>query len=160
MKQLTTGTRPKVVAFILIFIAVTFSLLLTYPTWSIDRHVLPQSDLHFSWKDIVAAKLKADAAKIPEDWVLSPDVIRTARERRQLVGDFFDGLLDEKTRAITVMNESSILESLASGQVTAVNVCKAFCKRAAYAHQIVSEGRTLIFHVLEGSKLIESTVLN
>lgn len=89
------------------------------------------------WIEIVAEKLQADDAKIPSQWKLSQDVLDDAKSRKRIAGDFIEGRLDEEIRSITSMDATALVVAMTSGSLTAAGVVTAFCKRAAYAHQLV-----------------------
>ncbi|KAK4450350.1 amidase signature domain-containing protein [Podospora aff. communis PSN243] len=88
------------------------------------------------WREIVAQKLQEDDAKIPPQWRLSPDVISSARLRKRIAGDFIESLLDRETRRITSTDALDLVAAMKHGSLTAVVVVTAYCKRAAYAHQL------------------------
>ena len=92
---------------------------------------------HHPWQEVAAGKRKELYEKIPKEWHLSPVVLDQGRNERKLVGDFIEGLLDLETRRITSLDAVDIVESVRNGSITAVAVTQAFCKRAAYAHQLV-----------------------
>ncbi|SPQ27180.1 4d5488d3-8290-446a-b4cc-13cd47e22ab9 [Thermothielavioides terrestris] len=88
------------------------------------------------WKEAVADKLRADNAKIPEQWRLSADVIAAAKSRKQIAGDFIEDLLDSETLHITSADAPDLVAAMANGSLTAVQVVTAYSKRAAFAHQL------------------------
>ncbi len=90
-----------------------------------------------AWQDAAHKKVQENLAKIPRDWLLSASVLDQAKSRRKIAGEFIEGLLDESTRAITQLDASALLQGMAEGSLSAVQVVVAFCKRAAYAHQLV-----------------------
>ncbi|KAL8410439.1 hypothetical protein RB596_000212 [Gaeumannomyces avenae] len=97
----------------------------------------PNCDPHQRpWSDVVAEKLTADKAKIPEEWRLGRDVIDRARSQKTIAGDFIKTLLDAETLQITAMDVAALVETMRDGALTAVQVVTAFCKRAAIAHQL------------------------
>ena len=89
------------------------------------------------WQRIAAAQRKAIMSKIPEEWLLSHDILAEAKGRKQIAGEFIERLLDPKTLNITSLDNDELLESMSSGASSATEVISAFCKRAAYAHQLV-----------------------
>ncbi len=89
------------------------------------------------WQEIVAEKRKALHQLIPGDWLLPTDVLTRAENTIKLVGDFIESLLDPETLEITALDPVDILARIREGTYTAVKVTTAFCKRAAYAHQLV-----------------------
>lgn len=88
------------------------------------------------WKQ--AAKHKADQvlSLIPDEWRVKD--IPSAEQQRDVTGDFVRKYLNEKEIAITETDAVGIVEKTLSGQWTAVDVTKAFCHRAAIAHQLVN----------------------
>ena len=89
------------------------------------------------WQELAAGKRKEMYDKIPKEWHLSPAVLDQGKKERKLVGDFIEGLLDSATLRITSLEAVDIVDSVRNGSITAVAVTEAFCKRAAYAHQLV-----------------------
>ncbi|KAI0115731.1 amidase signature domain-containing protein [Nemania sp. FL0031] len=89
-----------------------------------------------SWQDAVAAKVAADNAKIPEEWLLDREVIDAAKSRSAIAGDFIESLLDNQTYQITSMDVPDLLQAIGEKRLKAVEVVTAFCKRAAFAHQL------------------------
>ncbi|KAL4924075.1 amidase [Aspergillus undulatus] len=87
-----------------------------------------------TWEQKAADKRDRLAKTIPEEWRLKTlptgdnvlDVPKTS------------GILSEHELAITESSASDLVESLASGKITAVAVTLAFCKRAALAQQLTN----------------------
>jgi len=84
----------------------------------------------------VAGKLSQQASSIPPEWRLSSvppaDTHPDAREYIRT-----SGLLDDEELAITETTDMTILlRKLATGELSSVKVVRAFCKRAAVAHQL------------------------
>lgn len=96
------------------------------------------AQLHRPWQEIVASKRKALYGLIPEDWLLPSEVLTRAENTPKLVGSFIESLLDQGTKEITALDPVDIVARIRDGTFTAVEVTTAFCKRAAYAHQLVS----------------------
>ncbi|KAF9045065.1 general amidase [Panaeolus papilionaceus] len=88
------------------------------------------------WQDLVAQKRRQQAASIPTAWVLpnppSQDVLNVIGVPETC------GLLSAKEIEITNSHVADILQRLASGSWTAVEVTTAFGKRAVIAHQLVN----------------------
>ena len=76
--------------------------------------------------------------KIPVSWRLPAYVIDQAKERRSIADDFIDSLLDPESRRITNLEVPTLMEMTGNGSLSAVSLATAFCKRAAYGHQLVS----------------------
>lgn len=87
------------------------------------------------WKDVVAEKRARQAATIPEDWILSN---LPPKETLNVI-DFPEkcGLLNAKEVDITNSEVGVLLENMAKGLWSAVEVTTAFSKRAVIAHQLV-----------------------
>ncbi|KAL4967704.1 amidase [Aspergillus stella-maris] len=87
-----------------------------------------------SWEEKAADKRARLAKTIPEEWKLKTlpttdnvmDVPKTS------------GILSDKELEITESNATGLIEKLASGKLTAVEVTTAFCKRAALATQLTN----------------------
>ncbi|KAI9367607.1 amidase signature domain-containing protein [Aspergillus egyptiacus] len=105
----------------------------TYDMWKLpeifSRHPA-------GWQLIASEKREANLAKIPTEWILEPQVLEDGRSRRSIVGDYIGDLLDVKSQNITDMDVPELVARMRDGTFTAVEVVTAFCKRAAYAHQL------------------------
>jgi len=88
------------------------------------------------WKKIAAEKRDSVLALIPEEWRIPAPP--SAEEQRDVTGKFIQQYLDPKEIEITETEATTIVEKTSSGQWTAVEVTKAFCHRAAIAHQLVN----------------------
>ncbi|KAL4992407.1 amidase signature domain-containing protein [Aspergillus falconensis] len=116
-----------------LFVSVLTLLDWTYDMWKISEIF---SSRPARWQQIASEKREANLAKIPPEWILEPQVLEDGRSRNSIVGDYMDGLLDTKSRYVTDMDVPELLASMGNGTLTAVEVVTAFCKRAAYAHQL------------------------
>jgi len=87
------------------------------------------------WTQLVAEKKERQLKSIPQDWIVSPPLDSTLD-----VTGFPEtcGLLSARDIEITSTSTDALLEQLASGAWTAVDVTTAFYKRAIVAHQLVS----------------------
>lgn len=85
-----------------------------------------------------AAKDKADQvlSLIPKEWHISD--IPTAEQQRDVTGAYVQQFLDKKEIEITETDAVGVVEKTTTGQWSAVEVAKAFCHRAAIAHQLVN----------------------
>lgn len=90
-----------------------------------------------SWQETAARKRQEEIAKIPASWVLSSDVIEHAKEQRSIIDDFVESLLDSETRRITNLEVPALMGLTNAGELSAVQLVTAFCKRAAIGHQLV-----------------------
>ena len=87
------------------------------------------------WKEIAAKKRDSVLKLIPKEWrIQSPPA---ADEQRDVTGPYIQQYLDRKEIEITETDAVGIVEKTSSGQWTAMEVAKAFCHRAALAHQLV-----------------------
>ncbi|KAL4941732.1 hypothetical protein BDV06DRAFT_212437 [Aspergillus oleicola] len=111
---------------------------LTLLDWAQDMWKVPEifSRRSARWQQIASEKRDANMAKIPPGWILEPQVLEDGRSRHSIVGDYIEGLLDAKSRYVTDMDVPELVARMGTGALTAVEVVTAFCKRAAYAHQL------------------------
>jgi amidase len=87
-----------------------------------------------SWEDLAKQKREAIYAAIPTQWRIEklPSV-----EEQVDVTEFVKQYLDEKELSITQSTADIIAKTVAEGNWTAEEVTRAFCHRAALAHQLV-----------------------
>lgn len=90
-----------------------------------------------SWREVAAAKREGELAKIPKEWRLDHATIEEAAKLRAIAGPFIESLLDDETLRITRLDPLELTECTGNGSLSAYSVVKAFCKRAAYGHQLV-----------------------
>lgn len=90
------------------------------------------------WRVVARQKTSSTLAKIRSDWILSEDIKKEAASRRDITGSFISRLLTEHERSITELGSSELVENVRQGLFTATEVTLAYCKRAAFAHQLVS----------------------
>ena len=122
----------------------SLALLFIFLLWLFCDTKLGPQDLRLdmdrqTWQDRVAAKQRDTMAKIPQDWLLSDTILSEGKKQTKIAGKFIEDLLDPETRGITGRDSDEILELIATGSLSALEVILAFCKRAAYAHQLVSK---------------------
>ncbi|KDR76938.1 hypothetical protein GALMADRAFT_225095 [Galerina marginata CBS 339.88] len=88
------------------------------------------------WKELVSEKKERQAATIPKEWILTN---LPPKETLNVI-DFPEkcGLLTAKDVEITNTEVGVLLEKLAKGTWSAVEVTTAFSKRAIIAHQVVN----------------------
>ena len=89
------------------------------------------------WQKLAETKRRENIAKIPQEWLLSERIIVEGKERKKIEGDFIESLLDPETLEIISQDSEDILDLLRNGSLSALQVTRAFCKRGAYAHQLV-----------------------
>ena len=87
-----------------------------------------------SWEDTAAKKREAISALIPPEWRINdlPSV-----EKQLDVTDYVKQYLSGEELEITESSADQIVEKTTSGSWTAEKVVRAFCHRAALAHQLV-----------------------
>ncbi|KAF2763633.1 amidase [Teratosphaeria nubilosa] len=89
-----------------------------------------------SWKEKGKAKADEVLGLIPKEWRLAK--IPSVEEQRDVTGTYIQQFLDKKEIEITETDAIGIVEHTTSGRWTAFEVAKAFCHRAALAHQLVN----------------------
>lgn len=89
------------------------------------------------WQEVAAAKRDENMAKIPQEWHLPDTIIEESKNQTKIVGRFIENLLDSETHMITSLGVGELLRLIHNGSLTALQVTTAFCKRGAYAHQLV-----------------------
>lgn len=90
-----------------------------------------------SWQEKAKAKRESVNSLIPEEWRLKTPV-PSAEQQRDVTGKFAWQYLSPREVEITEQGAVDILKHITTGQWTAEEVTKAFCHRAALAHQFVS----------------------
>ena len=90
------------------------------------------------WEVLASLKREATLAKIDKEWVLPDHVIKDAASRRNITGSFIEALLSPRERTLTGLTSPVLVEGIRDRLFTATEVTIAFCKRAAFAHQLVS----------------------
>lgn len=90
------------------------------------------------WQEISKKAREKLYESIPSDWRIPEDKLPPAEQKD--VTDFpaKSGLLTESELAITDSYATDIVKRIAAGEWKAEDVTRAFCKRAAIAHQVVS----------------------
>jgi hypothetical protein len=86
---------------------------------------------------VAAKKRAADMAKIREEWRLPQSTLDEAKKRVCIAGQYIESLLDVKTRWITSKRVIELMAMVARRELSAEDLVTAFCKRAAFAHQLV-----------------------
>lgn len=89
-----------------------------------------------SWQ--AKAKSKRDAVNdlIPKEWRFTSP-IPSVEEQRDVTGEYIWQFLTEREVEITETDAVDIVKQTTTGEWKAEEVTKAFCHRAALAHQIV-----------------------
>jgi amidase len=90
------------------------------------------------WEASVDKKRKALSALIPEQWRIPVSQLPPESERSVVSFLKENGLLTAEELTITELTVQELARKIASGEYTAVQVCQAYCHRAAIAHQLVN----------------------
>jgi amidase len=90
-----------------------------------------------AWAQIAANKRAALLASIPEEWIV-PQKLLPPESQDDVTGwPEASGWFTAQELQITGLNATELLQKLASGELSSVDVTKAFCKRASAAQQLV-----------------------
>jgi amidase len=104
-----------------------------------------------TWQELVAEKKRRQTASIPKEWFITlpaDDVLDVTDVPSNC------GLLSARELEITEVSEIAVLlNKLATGEWSSVEVTTAFCKRAIVAHQLVCPSSS----PLSGGSLITLT---
>ncbi|KAF2263108.1 amidase [Lojkania enalia] len=87
-----------------------------------------------SWKERAQAKREAILALIPEEWRIKNPPIE---KQVDVTGKYIQQYLTEREVEITETTADEIVKHTVTGRWSAEDVAKAFCHRAALAHQLV-----------------------
>ncbi|KZV63328.1 amidase [Peniophora sp. CONT] len=102
------------------------------------------------------AKKAAQAESIPPEWRISPDKLPSADVKNVLPYLSTTGILTPSDLTIVNTPPTTLLSSLSSGSLTALEVTTAFCKAAAVAHQLVNCCTEMMFErALEKAKELD-----
>jgi amidase len=88
-----------------------------------------------NWQTLATKKRDSIHAAIPKEWILHS--IPTVEEQKDVTGEYIWQFLSPKEKEITETDAVGIVAKTTSGTWSAVEVTKAFCHRAAIAHQLV-----------------------
>lgn len=91
-----------------------------------------------SWESIAAAKRQALSASIPTDWRIPASELPAETVLDVTSLPITSTLFEPHELVITSASAAQILENVRNRTWTAAAVTKAFCKRAAMAHQLVA----------------------
>lgn len=99
-----------------------------------------------TWEEIGARKRAALLASIPKEWRVPADLLPPDSQDDVTTWPATSGWFTADELAITELSASELVPKLASGALKSVVVTKAFCKRAAAAHQLVC---VLLHHTIK-----------
>jgi amidase len=88
-----------------------------------------------SWRNLARQKRESILAAIPPEWIIAD--LPSLEEKRDVTGDYIRGFLTEREAEITETDAEKIVNKTTTGQWLAEEVTRAFCHRAALAHQLV-----------------------
>ncbi|KAI0180101.1 amidase [Hypoxylon sp. FL1284] len=91
-----------------------------------------------SWETIAAKKREDLASSIPEEWRIPAELLPGADEDDVTGFPARSGWFTAEELAITAQTAAELLPRLASGELSSEAVTRAFCKRAAAAHQLTN----------------------
>ncbi len=121
-------------------IPIPFFLLTNSRSWvtliitSLSPSTFPVSAMS-TWQERAAEKKRRQTASIPSEWLITPPADDVLDVTDVPAGC---GLLSARELEITAVNEVAVLlNKLATGEWSSVEVTTAFCKRAIIAHQLV-----------------------
>lgn len=87
------------------------------------------------WKAIATKKRESILAAIPKDWRIDVPSIEDVKD---VTGPYIEQYLSAKEIEITNTDAVGIVQNAKVGTWSAVEITKAFCHRAALAHQLTS----------------------
>jgi amidase len=90
-----------------------------------------------SWEQIGARKRQELLASIPEEWRIPLGLLPADTQDDVTSWPETCGWFTPAELAITNMTASALIPKLATGELSSEEVTRAFCKRAAAAHQLV-----------------------
>jgi amidase len=88
-----------------------------------------------TWQEKAKAKREEILAAIPKEWRIEAPSIE---EKPDVTGSFIQQFLTEREIEITETTADDIVKHTVSGRWSAEEVTRAFCHRAALAHQLVN----------------------
>ncbi|KAI1771294.1 amidase [Hypoxylon cercidicola] len=91
-----------------------------------------------NWEAIGAKKRQELSSSIPEEWRIPSDLLPPADQDDVTGFPEQSGWFTPEELAITNQTALELLPQLASGKLTSSAVTRAFCKRAAAAHQLIN----------------------
>lgn len=89
------------------------------------------------WEDISAKKRASLLYSIPQEWHIPADLLPPASQDDVTTWPATSGWFTKEELEITEQTAAQLVPKLASGELKSETVTRAFCKRAAAAHQLV-----------------------
>ncbi|KAJ6779928.1 hypothetical protein PWT90_09325 [Aphanocladium album] len=90
------------------------------------------------WQDIGARKRALLSASIPKEWRVPSELLPPDSQDDVTMWPTTSGWFTQEELAITEQTAAQLVPRLASGELSSETVTRAFCKRAAAAHQLVN----------------------
>lgn len=87
-----------------------------------------------SWEELANTKRESILAAIPQEWRIQNPPIE---EQVDVTGSYIQQFLTTSEIHITEASAVDIVDKIAKGEWTSEEVTRAFCHRAALAHQLV-----------------------
>lgn len=107
-----------------------------------------------NWEEIARVKRESVNELIPAEWRISDPPAPEART--DVTGSYVQGFLTKEEIQITESDAVKIAQMTAAAEWTAVDVTKAFCHRAALAHQLLNCLLEIFFDAaLERAKMLD-----
>ncbi|PWY86489.1 amidase [Aspergillus sclerotioniger CBS 115572] len=112
------------------------------------------------WNALIADKLRDRASRIPPDWIL-PEAILTQINQDADISAFDISrshrlLTREEIRITESYDAQGLHRDIIQGTLTSLQVCKAFCKRAAIAQQLTNCATEIFFaEAFERAKFLD-----
>ncbi|RDW92240.1 hypothetical protein BP5796_01634 [Coleophoma crateriformis] len=98
------------------------------------------------WQELAAAKKKEQLSRIPAEWLLKPEAMPAPETVDLRPVATSCGILSAKELEITGdYDATALLEKIASGAYTALEVVTAYCKRAAVGQQLCNSLTEIMF---------------
>ena len=91
-----------------------------------------------TWQEIAAAKQRERAGKIPQKWRIPKDQLPGDSEQDVQDWPYTSGFFGAKELGITDSTASEVVEKIAAGEWTSLEVMDAVCKRASVAQQLIN----------------------
>ncbi|RVX70935.1 hypothetical protein B0A52_06092 [Exophiala mesophila] len=88
-----------------------------------------------SWQDVAAKRRDDINRKIPQSWLLSTEIVKN---HRPIDLPHLSGLLSPDELYLTELSAVTLLAAIRNRRYSSVQVTRAFCKRAAIAHQVTN----------------------
>jgi amidase len=94
-----------------------------------------------TWEETAKAKREQVLSQIPKEWIIEAPSIQ---EQPNAI-DYLDSVLPDKEKSITSQSLLSLKDKLATGELTSLEVTKAFAHRAALTHQLCNNLSEIFF---------------